>query len=147
MSAKDVKKRIALTLYMEGYNLTDIADTLDVAISTISRWVSKNGWDDRRKLKLDMVNLNHERVLKAISHNLTIIDKKMNEEPDKMITKGDIDALSKLHAMSKEKSDPFEAYVRIQKEFIEYLQGEDLSLAKQILVYSRSFLETKKDKL
>lgn len=140
---------VAETLYFEGWPLARILEHLqhqhpEMNSKTLSDWKKKYKWEDRLNTE-EKARLNATQITwKLLNHCLKVLEAQVDEEVKrgefKMISKGDIDAIAKLHASLK-KSDPqWSEYVRMLTHFTEWLQSEDLDLAKQITAVGHRFL-------
>ena len=63
---------------------------------------------------------------------------------EQLIERGDIDALQKLFTTIKGKELAWSGMVKILREFIEYLERENIHLAKKVLPFSQEFLNEKR---
>lgn len=145
------KKDAAFTLFKQGFAQKNIADIIGVAEVTIRGWKKTDNWDSKISRELEFRAKNIEDVEYLISYqlrtlkNLVIGWEKGNTQ--KLIEKGEIDALSKLYATIKTKDMEWAAYIRIMQEFMEYLSSKDLPLAKQLTGVATEFLSEKQKSL
>lgn len=154
----------AKTLYFEGWEQTRIATTLKKTEQTISRWKRDGNWDRLRAEQNMQRETAEERVWRLINHQLHILDKmstikkqtidSVTEDTeglatlsDALINKGDIDALQKLFTTVKGKQHTWTNYVSILREYMDYVQGRDLELAKALVDHVDEFLNQKRKEL
>lgn len=144
------KKDAARTLYLEGFTQAEIANYLKVTENTISKWSRAEKWKDKR-VSLDMLKDNSvQRILQMIDYQTKAIKRKMDkwldedQETTQLIERGDIDALQKLFTTIKKDSKKFTDYVSVISEFFEYLQHNDLEVAKSLTDMADRFLNEKR---
>lgn len=142
------KKNAAWELYKEGWTQKRIASCLSVSEQTICSWKDKDQWDKKMAKHKDLWENNEAKVAKLISYQLRALERKTKqweeEGADKLIGKGEIDALSKLYSTIKKKDIAWGNYISCCKELIEYIQLEDLELAKMLTSIVDSFLNHKR---
>jgi hypothetical protein len=140
----------AYILYQNGTEQKDIARILNRSEKTIGDWKKKNKWDDRRRQHHTSKETSSERLQMLIDYQLRALEQKVKaaqaENPDelKLIDKGDIDALSKMYAAVKGDERTWTDYVTVMREYYEYLQTKDQTLAKETLDHADTFLDLKR---
>lgn len=145
-------KRIAAqTLYNEGFQQQQISDMLGISQTTISKWKKVDGWEERLRAEKTMEQTNEDIIKRLINHQLMAIEEAINQPYEdgkrRLISKGEIDALSKMYATIKKKDIVWTTYVKISQELITYLQAENLPLAKKIIPLIHDFLNNKQEQL
>jgi predicted transcriptional regulator len=143
------KKESARQLFLDKYSQKDIARILDVSEQTISKWAKQEGWDDKRAEMLARNESIKDRILKLIDYQLRFMENwtELQEggEDLKPLDKGQIDALSKLFSAIKGKEMEWAQVVAVQREFLEYLESRDISLAKQLIPHVDAYLNQKRE--
>ena len=147
------KQKAAKILYTEGYQQNDIAKLLSVSANTVNRWALTGKWKEQ-KINQNLLEDNSvQRILEMIDYQTRAIKRRIEswqkEDPDnpRLIERGDIDALQKLFTTIKRDSKKWSDYVSVIKEFFEFLQEQNLDLAKQVSEYGDKFLMIKKDNM
>jgi predicted transcriptional regulator len=145
----DTKKRAAQTLFNDGIPQQEIAQLLGVSNQTITAWKKRENWKSKRE-QLKNIEFTNEDIMRQLIHyQLTTLKKTINDPENikdpKLISKGDIDALSKLYATIKKKDMVWTNYVKVIRELIQYINSENLSLSKQLMEYTTKFLNSKRD--
>lgn len=156
------KKQAAKILYLEGFEQQVIAKITGRSEATITGWKKDGNWQDERiKIKLredniaERVNKLIEYQLNAIDYNIELTNKLREEQMDEsgeivhrpLISKGEIDALSKLNAMVKHKNINWLHVVNIMKDYMEHLQISNLELAQKSIIAIEEFLQLKQELL
>jgi len=138
------REEAAKELYFQEFTQKRIADLIEVAEQTISRWAKKGNWAEERAERMNSKESIQNRVLKLIDYQLWCIEKKvtqaMEEGTPTPIDKGEIDALSKLFAGVKEKEIGFVQSVKLITKFTDYINTQDPKVAKGILKYADEFI-------
>ncbi len=147
------KKDAARTLYLEGYTQTEIAKFLSISKNTVGKWASTGKWKEKR-VNINLLKDNSvQRIMEMIDYQTKAIKRKIDlwkkEDPEstKLIERGDIDALQKLFTTIKKDAKKWSDYVSIIKEFFEFLQANDLEIAKELSDLADAFLQTKRELL
>ena len=138
------REEAAKELYFQEFTQKRIADLIEVAEQTISRWAKKGNWAEERAERMNSKESIQNRVLKLIDYQLWCIEKKvtqaMEEGTPTPIDKGEIYALSKLFAGVKEKEIGFVQSVKLITKFTDYINTQDPKVAKGILKYADEFI-------
>lgn len=150
-------KEAAKILYYQGVSQKDIAQILDKNEKTISTWVHDGKWDEKRTEHNLLKETSEEQVWKLINWQLRILqmiteehENSINEGLDVaglqklLIGRGDIDALQKLFTTIKGKELEWSQLVKIIRELTEFIQSENVTLAKQLTPYANDFLNQKR---
>lgn len=154
------KREAARIAYKEGATQREIAKIFSITENTVSKWAKAENWKGKR-VNFDMLKENStQRVMELIDYQLRVIGKikdknlKMLEDlpEDKelqelLISKGDIDALQKLFTTIRSDQKKFSNYVRVVKEYLEWLSHLDLDLSKQVTESLTLFLNEKRKSL
>lgn len=149
--ASDKKKRYARDLYFAGFTQEDIGDILGYAHVTIGRWAQKGKWS-KIKIEREAQRINsEEHLLKLITYQLKALkqrtDKYLEEEKEDallpLIESKEMDGLSKMlkHVQSSDAS--WQTYIKIVREFTEYVSAENIELAKTMTEIGQRFLNEK----
>lgn len=147
------KKDAAFTLFEQGFTQKDMAKIFGVGEDTIGVWKKAGDWDSRIAGLNELYRLNSERVAKLISYQLRALEKTVarweqdSDEQPKLIGKGEIDALSKLYATIKTKDMEWSTYIRVMREFIQFISTKDLALSKRLTETVNDFLNQKQTTL
>lgn len=146
MTMKD--RDAARVLYTDGWPQKDIARTLRRSEKTISTWKQEDNWEMQKSTTLIQKHTAEESVWELINYQLTALSniKKQYEKEGatKLISKGDIDALQKLFTTVKGKELEWSAMVKILREFAQWLKGENLELAQELVDFMDSYLNEKR---
>lgn len=140
----------AYILFQNGTEQNAIARIMKRTEKTIGDWKKKYKWDDRRRQHHTSKETSMERLQKLIDYQLRALEQKVNaaqeDNPDelKLIDKGDIDALSKMYAAVKGDERTWTDYVTVMREYYDYLQTKDQTLAKETLDHADTFLDLKR---
>ncbi len=143
MEARDAAK----SLFLAGWEQNRIAKLLEVAPNSITAWKKAGAWEKKRTEQALAQETASERIWKLINHNLRVIEERTEQDPDKLIERGDIDALYKLFAAVKTKEVAWGAYITTARELMEYVQQMQLDLAKQLDPLLDEFLKQKRKDL
>jgi predicted transcriptional regulator len=144
------KKDAAQILYNEGYSQADIAKMLSLSENTISKYSAKYKWKEKKISEELMQDNSLQRILKLIDYQTKALERKvdkwMDEDADdiKLIERGDIDALQKLFTTIRKDDKKFSDYVHVMKEFLTWLQIDNLELAKQLTEVADEFINEKR---
>jgi HrpA-like RNA helicase len=147
------KHLAAQVLYNEGIDQNEIAKVIGVSETSIVNWKKKHDWDRRRVQHVLAKETAEETLWELINYQLSVLKFKKEqmlkspEENRKLIDKGDIDALSKMFSSVKGKQLEWSNYVKICREVLEYIQTEDLELAKSLNAVLTVFLANKRKEL
>lgn len=154
-------REAAHTLYNEGYQLEEIAKLLRVPYNTIAKYSSDGNWKKLKAEKGLREKTSQERIWGLIEFQLQIIERittkhkeaLLNENLDVkdlqslLISKGDIDALQKLHTTIKGKDISWDQMVKLFREFLEFTELENLNVAKNVAPFVTEFLNKKRESL
>lgn len=147
-------KRLAgKTLFIQGgYTQTQISKMLRVSETTISKWSNDDNWKDR-KIEQELFKEDSlELVRKLILHNLKVINRRVNEwtnsdkeeDRDRIVERGDIDALTKLFSTIKNDERKWSHYVQIMRDFTSWMANHDSESAKSLIEPIDKFLNEKR---
>lgn len=76
MINKDNKRQAAKTLFMEGFEQTEIAKILDIANNTITKWKQADNWTEQRIQRQLHDTTNADIVRELISYQLEVLKAK-----------------------------------------------------------------------
>jgi predicted transcriptional regulator len=151
--AKNEKRQAAKDLYMTGeYTQQRISAMLGVTPNTISKWVKDDNWegelDEHTMLQNDILTdlrflLRRDLKImraKAERDDATVKSGDIESIADLRTTdKGEIDGLSKLFAQFKRKELSNSDKIQIIDLFLKYVEGKDLSFAKELIQFTDGF--------
>lgn len=146
MKAKDAARQ----LFMEGWQQCDIARVLKVTEKTVSTWSTDEGWKDKRIQYDLMEESSTQMVMELIEYQLRALKRRVKtwteEDPEstKLIERGDIDALQKLHTTIKREHMKWSHYVSVCKELLEWVSVMNVELAKALTDKIDNFLNEKR---
>lgn len=144
------RRDAARQLYMEGWQQNDIARVLKVTEKTVSGWSTEEGWKDKRIQYDLMEESSTQMVMELIEYQLKALKRRVkawtdeNPESTKLIERGDIDALQKLHTTIKREHMKWSHIVIVCKELLEYVSVSDVELAKSLTEKIDNFLNEKR---
>lgn len=145
------KREAAWHLYKEGYLQKDIAKVLQVTEQTVVAWKSKEEWEKKISQHRELFESNAEKVQKLIAYQLRSLERIVaeweEEGKNRLIGKGEIDALSKLYATIKQKETTWANYIRVCKEIMEFVSSRDLDLGKKLADHLDDFLNQTRENL
>ncbi len=145
------KKTAAKILFMDGTTQKEIAELLGVTEVTVTAWKRDGGWESERTRKNLLSMTNIETMEELISYQQETLKKQVEqwkrEGNGKLISKGDVDALSKLYATIKKKDAVWSDYVKIIREFMDFLAEANPQLAKQTVEIAHNFINEKRETL
>jgi predicted transcriptional regulator len=153
------KKAAAEILFKEGIEQKEIARMLAVSEATVSSWVIKGGWKNKRINHSIRKQTAEEDTLTALAHQSRVIrmltekyaetmteDMSIQDLKDCLIPKGDVDAFQKLWTTVKGKELDWSAMVKILREFSQWLRDEDIELAQRVVDPIDKYLNEKRTK-
>lgn len=145
------KKDAARILYFQGKSIREVANVLTLNKNTVSKWYQRGDWKNK-KISFDLHKIsNTEITLDLIAYQLKTLQQIKDDYIDsgelKLLERGDIDALQKLHTTIKYEHKKFEHYVGVMKEFMSFLKEYDNSLAKLLVDASNVFLNERRKAL
>lgn len=144
-------KTAAKILYMEGMAQKEIAKLLGVTETTIGTWKKDNNWEAERTRK-NLLSMTNTETMEELIHYqqqtlLTQVKEWKEQGTGKLISKGDVDALSKLYSTIKKKDTVWADYVKIIREFAEYIAEKNPKLAKEVVDVANDFINDKREAL
>lgn len=154
-------KAAAHILYNTGFEVKEIAMILKAPYHTIAKYSSDGKWKKERSEKGLREQTSQERIWGLIDFQLQIIEKitikhrealsnenlEVKDLQQLLISKGDIDALQKLHTTIRGKDITWDQMVKLFREFLEFTEVENLQIAKQVAPYATDFLNKKREQL
>ncbi len=138
-------------MFNEGFTQKDIARILRVTEATVSRWSTDANWREERLRAAMARETAEEGIWQLINHQIEVL-RGMTENwraagDNRLIDKGDIDALQKMFAAVKGKQMAWTHYVAVTRELMEHLSATSPELAKQVVEHVDSFLHDKRTRL
>lgn len=142
--AGNAKHKAAWDLFAAGHSQKDIARILGLSENTIGKWARDDDWKGKkaREAFLDdniVTNLKDiaEYQVRALKH----IKDTMEENGElELLPNGYFDGITKALGAIKQDFNNFKVNVTILKKFTEYLEQQDLELAKQITPHIDMYL-------
>lgn len=139
----------------------EIAKILKVSERTVSEWVVKGSWKEKRAGEMLRKENTEATVWELIEYQtmvlkikkdrwLAVIEKAGKDVDDKdlkLIERGDIDALQKLFTTVKGKPLEWANIVNIIKEFSAYVAETDIELSKKLMEPASEFMDKKRTDL
>ena len=145
------KKDAAQVLYLQDYTLQEIADILGYNIMTVQKWSQKGNWKEKRVNQNMLHDNSVATIMELIDYQVQALKRKKDEwlEEDnrstRLIERGDLDGLQKLFTTIKKDTKKFGDYVYVMKDFHQYLQVENLKLAKEFSIVADKFINLKRE--
>lgn len=138
------KKEAARLLFMEGYSLVSISKLLGVSDTSLTKWLKEGDWKSKRTMKGLFEQTSVEALKELADYQLQALvhmkNKLVQAGEWELIDKGHFDALSKAFSNIKGPELKWEHAVRLMRRFMEYLQDNDITLAKGIQDHTDIFL-------
>lgn len=129
------KQQAAKALFLRGDTQQQIADKLDISLSTVEKWSIRGNWSAKRvdtKPIFDMTN--REMLLDIIGHNLAVLHRRVllyqAENADTLISKEEIEALTRMYLAVKGSQTRYSDNVQLIRRSLEYIGRENLDAAK-----------------
>lgn len=141
----DAKKyKAGWTLYEAGWQQNEIAAFLNVSENTVGKWSRDNDWKGRKAKQIavqdNMVSQLHEIAAFQVDCFYRQLKAKQDVEDWTPFPNGNFDGIQKVLSTIKQDFSNFKLNVHVLKRFTEYLQEQDLELAKQIIPFVDLFL-------
>lgn len=142
--ASEIKQKAAWDLFVAGYNQTEIARILGLSKNTVNKWSSVNDWKGK-KARLAMLDDNIVLNLKDIAEYQVRALKAMKDQYEEdgtfqLIPNGHLDGIQKALSTIKEDFNNFKANVNVLKRFMNYLEVQDIDLAKKLIPHMDAYL-------
>ncbi len=128
------KKELAFQFYMNTqYTVVEIAEKLELARQTVSRWAEKGKWKELKAANTVTNEQNISRLREQINHILTAISDR--EEGKRIATAQEADTLNKLGAAIQklEREVGLTDIINVGTRFITWLRQNDLNKAKEFI--------------
>lgn len=154
------ERQAAYILKKQGVSNREISLILKKSERTISTWGKEDNWEEKisdeamfqetasgqiRKLityQLKVLNMIAEKHDENLDDSLTI-----KELQDKLISKGEGDAINKLYINIRGKELDLENTIRLVMEVLNYVKQEDLDTAKRLIPHINEFINMKRKTL
>lgn len=136
----------AYELYMNsGMTYQEIAETIGVGKDTVGDWAKRFKWKETKAANQITRERNISMMLVQINNLLTEINTREKQYP----TSSEADTIAKMTKNIRELSGrtSLPDYYNVQEELLKYLLGVKPELAKQLVGYSKEFLQTKAQQL
>jgi len=154
------RQEAGFKLYVQGVSLDEIASIFKVKYPTVAKWSSDKNWKDRKNERLIREETTQEAIMDLISYQLMVIKKikelnlekldtveDINELKELLISRGDIDALQKLHTTIKTKEVTWDSIVQITRELTEFLSSKDMKATAKLAEFINEWLNEKRKRL
>lgn len=143
MAHRQDKRQAAKTLYFEGFTQDQICSIIDISQNTLRKWREEEGWEVTRSLW----ESTEAGVWELMSYQTEVLrrlkDEAIKENKFVPLDKGHIDSLQKLSTIVRSKANNWSTYIRIVRELMDHIQGEDTELAKKVTPLFDKFLKVK----
>jgi hypothetical protein len=121
---------------MAGYTQAYISKALQLSPNTVSKWSMDDAWSETRT-RISLMETNTvNNLMEIFDYQVSCLKTKMEErrQAGEMVPfmPGEFDALQKLFTTIKPDWQNFRIHVEVLKKFVEYVQSQNLDLAKQI---------------
>lgn len=154
------ERQAAYILKKQGVSNREISLIFKKSERTISTWGKEDNWEEKisdeamfqetasgqiRKLityQLKVLNMIAEKHDENLDDSLTI-----KELQDKLISKGEGDAINKLYINIRGKELDLENTIRLVMEVLNYVKQEDLDTAKRLIPHINEFINMKRKTL
>lgn len=136
-------KMVARRLFVEdGRTPEEIADTIQVSMSTVHKWIKKYHWDTAREELSGSARTVFEMLLKALRRMV----EHLNSLPPEEVSTSLLDGLHKLMKSTMEARDSvplLESVVMAGEEFVAFIRREVPDEKTRTIVYEQwdKFLE------
>jgi transcriptional regulator with XRE-family HTH domain len=155
MSTSHSKNQAIIDLLKAGWEQKRIASILNITQKTVSQRVRKNNLKEQVARELMQERNAEDDILELLNYQLRVMKLKTQEREEayrasedlkdlELIDKGEVDALYKMHYSIKSSQATWSNYVKISREIIDYLQGYDLPLSKELMDHLDRFLNYKR---
>jgi transcriptional regulator len=145
------KRHAAKALFMQVCPQKKIAEVLETSEMNISRWKKEERWAEKRAESMLRQETASDRIWRLINHNLKVLNAQVEEMEAsgelKLLNRGDIDGLYKLFHAVKGQQENWTHYVRVVKDFVAFMEMEDIHLSKEVVPMADKFLNTKRKEL
>lgn len=142
------KHQAGYKLYMSGLTQEEIGEVLKVSRVTVSNWSRKHGWVKKKTERALYEETNQEIVMELVNYQLKTLRQMKNNYEDreapKLIDKGEIDSFVKMYSALKKKDFQWSDMVKVIRQFLSYLQEQDLEVAKKTAPYADMFVNEKR---
>ena len=128
------KKSLARQLFLSGLEMNAIADKLDVARATVSRWASADGWKEARAAK----NITRPELVNKLLLTIDTLIDQVNNSKDPTLISGLGDKLAKLSSVIEKLDkkanvvDAIEVFMAFSK-WLEYRSLTDPEVTPELM--------------
>ena len=138
------KKVFAYSLYMEGSTQSEIAKTLDIADSTISKWALAGKWKEIRAATAATPRNVAKNLLAEINAITTDAEK-----AGRRLTSGECDDISKLAAAMQKIDRTYDlvVYTSVMEDFMVFIAQQDADTARLAQPFAQEFIQQTAEKL
>jgi len=132
------------TLFEAGYSQKEIAKWLRVSETTVGKWARENDWKGKKARQIALEDNMVSQLKEIAAYQVDCFHRQMrerlNSEEWEPFPNGNFDGIQKVLSTIRRDFDNFKLNVHVLKRFAEYLQEQDLELAKKILPWVDLFL-------
>lgn len=140
----ETKRLRARELFMETtLTFAEIGDAVGVGADTVGEWARKQLWKQAKAANTITREKNISMMLVQMNNLLEAINIRPKEQ--RYATASEADSITKMSNVIKQLSGrtSLPDFYNVQTEFIKYLHTANANLAKQVVDYSKEFLQTK----
>lgn len=141
------KKEQAREMYMLGMKQVEIARILEVTNESVTNWKKAGNWEES-KIQRDLLEIQNEETVREITaYQLSVMKNQMNAWIEsgerKPFDNSTIQGVRYLFNCYKSQGLKWEHYVKVMRQFVEFVDGQNKDFAKELLMYSDMFLVEK----
>lgn len=145
--AADEKRGAAKSLVMAGYTQEQTARILRLSKNTISNWSQADDWKGKR-IRRNMIEENSvQKLMEIFEYQIECLHREAEEKKEAgewiPFENGKFDALQKFQGLIKDDWRKYELHVKVIKSFLDFVQSQDVKLAKDILPLTDLYLNEK----
>lgn len=154
------ERNAAYILKKQGVSNKEISEIFKKSERTISTWSKEDRWEERIAEDAMFQETASSQIRKLISYQLKVLNmiaEKHEEALDpslsakelsnKLISRGEGDAINKLYINIRGKELDLENTIRLVMELMNYLKQEDLEAAKRVIPHVNEFINMKRKTL
>ncbi len=151
MARMEQAREAAKELFLCGWNRKQIAKALKVSENSVSKWSRQGEWK-ANKLRYDsLTETSTQKLMEVYDYQATCLHKMVQQRIAAAdysgLDNGVFDALNKAYKPIMPQHKEFKTYATIVKEVLDYIQGQDVDLAKLAEPVLTDFLNGKRSLL
>lgn len=148
------KEELAFKMYQWGTSQTDIAELLNTAPNTVTKWKQEGGWDEQIEQQSSINQKISNGVRKIVHYQVHVLEGRVDSylqdqkvgSPLPLLEKGEFDAILKGVRALEAKKSKLEDVIRAATELLVFVRSKDINLAKQVGALSALFIESLRGK-